>query len=49
MEYSMVLSNKTAEKLFYKYGVSQDNLDGVIVIDRKTISPSIQKKSENTI
>lgn len=48
MEYSMVLSDKTAEKLFYKYGVSQDNLDGVIVIDRETITPSIQKKSENT-
>lgn len=48
MEYSMVLNNKTAEKLFYKYGASKNELDGVIEIDRKTLSPSIQKKSQTT-
>lgn len=48
MEYSMVLSNKTKDKLFYKYGASKSELDGVLVIDRETFIPSIQKKSENT-
>ena len=28
MEYSMVLSNKTKDKLFYKYGASKNELDG---------------------
>lgn len=49
MEYSMVLNKKTDDRLFYEYGASKKELDGIIVIDKKTMEPSIQKKSENTI
>jgi len=49
MYYSMKLNKKTEEKITYDYGPSMEELDGVLEIDRRTMIPTIVKKSEKTI